>query len=268
MGAGSTPGSMTTSTSSVMSHPKGSSVLGAVAALPQLISHIGERNTHSMGHQDFTQQAIQTLQKLQQALIANQQQQMRQQLQQHQMQNASYPGHSPRMSVEATPSLHPLQSPQRNSHSRPVEDSNQTGEESPQSDHSVRSSRQGSPSPSHTSSQSISLSRGLNAVGSRKHDSIQLTPSLSNYYNERLVEHVTGWQGDQAERQANRYTEEAYTVGNLLCTQVSADLKKARSLVRISEIQSTLQEQRILFLRQQIKELENMRSQNTYYQDT
>ena len=40
--------------------------------------------------------------------------------------------------------------------------------------------------------------------------------------------------------------------------QVSADLKMARSLVRLAEIQATLQEQRILFLRQQMTDLERM----------
>jgi len=38
--------------------------------------------------------------------------------------------------------------------------------------------------------------------------------------------------------------EEAHTVGSILCTQVSADLKGARSLVRAGEIISTLYEQR------------------------
>ena len=43
-----------------------------------------------------------------------------------------------------------------------------------------------------------------------------------------------------------------------LSFQVSADLKMARSLVRLAEIQATLQEQRILFLRQQMTDLERM----------
>ena len=40
--------------------------------------------------------------------------------------------------------------------------------------------------------------------------------------------------------------------------KVSADLKMARSLVRLAEIQATLQEQRILFLRQQMTDMERM----------
>jgi hypothetical protein len=89
-----------------------------------------------------------------------------------------------------------------------------------------------------------------------------LTPSLVNYFRENLVAHVTGWQADHAERQANRYSEEAHNLGSLNCTRVSAELKMARSLVRLTEIQATLQEQRILFVRQQIKEVEEWKSQN------
>ena len=42
----------------------------------------------------------------------------------------------------------------------------------------------------------------------------------------------------------------------MLLLQVSAELKMARSLVRLAEIQATLQEQRILFLRQQMVDME------------
>jgi len=44
--------------------------------------------------------------------------------------------------------------------------------------------------------------------------------------------------------QANCYAEESYSLSSLHCAEVSVDLKRARSLVRINEIQSTLQEQR------------------------
>jgi hypothetical protein len=89
-----------------------------------------------------------------------------------------------------------------------------------------------------------------------------LTPSLANYFREDLITHVTGWQADHAERQANRYSDESHNIGSHQCTRVSAELKMARSLVRLTEIQSTLQEQRILFATQQIKAVEEWKGQN------
>lgn len=44
--------------------------------------------------------------------------------------------------------------------------------------------------------------------------------------------------------QAQKLSEEVHTLGSLQCTRVSADLKSARSIVRLTEIQATLQEQR------------------------
>lgn len=44
--------------------------------------------------------------------------------------------------------------------------------------------------------------------------------------------------------QANRYWEEGLKIGSFHCSQVSVNLKRARSLVRLAEIQSTLHEQR------------------------
>jgi hypothetical protein len=133
---------------------------------------------------------------------------------------------------------------------------------SPDSD-SVSSTR----SPAETAVTSNSL-HGLGHGLSQQNSSFQnlvptLTPSLANYFREHLVGHVTGWVAEQAERQAQKYSEEAHNLGSLNCTRVSAELKMARSLVRLTEIQATLQEQRILFVRHSIKEVEEWKSTQT-----
>ncbi|KAJ4431598.1 hypothetical protein ANN_20197 [Periplaneta americana] len=73
-----------------------------------------------------------------------------------------------------------------------------------------------------------------------------LTPTLANHYRDDLVNHVRGWPADALEKQAQKLSEEGHTMGSLQCTRVSADLKTARSIVRLTEIQATLQEQRSL----------------------
>ncbi|XP_013787958.1 WW domain-containing adapter protein with coiled-coil homolog, partial [Limulus polyphemus] len=118
------------------------------------------------------------------------------------------------------------------------------GQASPGSDYSSHSSRRGSPTSSMSSLQSLG-GTGTSSLASAmlKHTVPSLTPSLANYYSEDLISHITGWQADHAERQANRYSEECHVIGSLNCTKVSAELKMVRSLVRLGEIQATLQEQ-------------------------
>ena len=44
--------------------------------------------------------------------------------------------------------------------------------------------------------------------------------------------------------QTDRFRQEALAVGSLHCSRVAVELKRARSKVRIAEIQSTIHEQR------------------------
>lgn len=85
---------------------------------------------------------------------------------------------------------------------------------------------------------------------------VTLSPSLAKYYKEVLITHMTAWQAEQLERQATRLQSELFTLASVHCSAISADLKMARSMVRLAEIQATLQEQRALFLQQQIAQLE------------
>ncbi|KAG0716408.1 WW domain-containing adapter protein with coiled-coil [Chionoecetes opilio] len=101
----------------------------------------------------------------------------------------------------------------------------------------------GSPTSSINSLQSLTQTAGGSLAGLRPLVPA-LTPSLANYYKESLITHVQNWPAEALEKPAQRLSEEAHSVGSLVMTRVSAELKMARSLVRLAEIQATLHEQR------------------------
>jgi len=113
-----------------------------------------------------------------------------------------------------------------------------------------------SQSPPSTSSEQTLQQAVMSPLQQLQTPVVTLTPSLAKLYKEDLIGHVQSWPAEQLERGCHRLEEEAHQISSHGITRVSAELKMARSLVRLAEIQATLQEQRILFLRQQMLDME------------
>ncbi|KAI0229833.1 hypothetical protein LSAT2_019758 [Lamellibrachia satsuma] len=239
--------------------PASASVTPTSTAMLHSVSQSNDKSAsesllmQKVNNQQITQQAIETLQKLQQALLAQQQQQQQRQLQQLLLQQIQQQQQQLQQNLNAdskSPESDgtPLQSPDID-HApaggmcmgHKLDD--EWSRDSPHSEHSSKSARRDSPTQGHMGGSSMPISTMLSA-SHRKPDTVELTPSLANYYDSKLTGHVTGWPGDQVEKQADRLCDEAHKVASDQCMWVSSELKRARSLVRIAEIQSTLHEQR------------------------
>ena len=121
-------------------------------------------------------------------------------------------------------------------------------------------------STSRNDSSTSSLST-ISSVMSSSASQKSCVPNLSRFkhlYREDLLNNVVGWHSELLEKQvsffliiskffklifllalkAASFLDQANHIGNHLCTRVSVELKTSRSLVRLLEIQKTLQKQR------------------------
>ncbi|CAD5125775.1 DgyrCDS13985 [Dimorphilus gyrociliatus] len=107
----------------------------------------------------------------------------------------------------------------------------------------------------------------LSKLKPRSRDTVPtLPPSLADYYDESLIGHVKSWPSELAE------TETWKLGGELLQlkasnSQVSVDLKRYRSAVRLANVQATLKEQRIIFLQKLQKNIEESKPARHFQDD-
>ncbi|XP_061747379.1 WW domain-containing adapter protein with coiled-coil-like isoform X3 [Nerophis ophidion] len=117
---------------------------------------------------------------------------------------------------------------------------------------------------SNTAGAALSHAASSNSGPSHSDAPSSFTPSLAAHFDENLIKHIQGWPSENTEKQAARLREDIHNMGSLYMSELCTEMKNLRSLVRVSEIQATLREQRILFLRQQSKELDKLKNQNSY----
>ncbi|XP_060878976.1 WW domain-containing adapter protein with coiled-coil [Metopolophium dirhodum] len=104
----------------------------------------------------------------------------------------------------------------------------------------------------------------VNNVMSYRQLGTTTSPVMSNFVRDDLTSHVKSWPADILAKQAQKLNEEAHILGSVHCSRVSAELKYARSIVRLTEVQASLLEHKVLFLQQQIKTLEKLKSENSF----
>ncbi|XP_013994733.1 WW domain-containing adapter protein with coiled-coil isoform X2 [Salmo salar] len=138
-----------------------------------------------------------------------------------------------------------------------------SAEKHPEDPRTLRQRSQGSP-PSGPNGNATGGHSVLNVASAQSSTPGSFTPSLASHFDENLIRHVQNWPAEHIEKQAARLREDAHNMGSLYMSEICTELKNLRSLVRVCEIQATLREQRILFLRQQSKELDKLKNQNSY----